>query len=302
MIFPDRLDQSIARAGNPCVLGIDPHVALLPDEFAVAREPSAPRGERVAAITAFCAELVDLAAGRVPAVKPQSAFFELFGSDGALAWERVIARAHDAGLLVIGDVKRADIASTAAAYAQAHLGGDAHGDARIACDAITVSPFLGADALEPFLDTCRRSGGGVFVLLRTSNPGAVEIQAHGVPPLFERIAATIDALGRELLGACGLSSVGAVVGATNRKEIAGLRNLLPRTPFLMPGYGAQGASSADIAAAFLPGGRGALVNSSRGVAFAFRERSTTTHHWKDAACLALDRMIADVRAAAKAAS
>lgn len=296
--FADRLDESIARLGNACVLGLDPHLALLPDAYAVARDPRAPRSDRAALLASFCEELIELASGRIPAVKPQSAFFEVLGADGALAWERVVARARAAGLLVIGDVKRGDIASTAAAYAEAHLGAPSDSASSGVCDAITVSPYLGSDSLEPFTEACARTGGGLFVLLRTSNPGAAEFQAAGDPPLFERVADAIERLGAGLLGERGLSSVGAVVGATTRGDLAALRQKLPRTPFLLPGYGAQGAGAAEIAPGFLPGGRGAVVNSSRGVAFAYREKAHAGKHWKDAARAALERMIADVRAAA----
>ena len=298
MNFADRLDAAVERVANPCLVGIDPHLDLLPDEFAVARDPSAPRPERAAALEAFGCELVELCAGRVAAVKPQSAFFELLGADGVRAWEGVVRAAREHDLLVIGDVKRGDIASTAAAYATALLEGG--GDDSSRCDAITVSPYLGPDTLEPFVEASARCDGGLFVLVRTSNPGGGAFQLHGEPPLYERVAAELGRLGEPLRGACGLSSIGAVVGATHPAELALLRKLLPETPFLLPGYGAQGGSARDIVAAFPDPEhpcRGGLVNSSRGVAFAWRKPENAGRSWKDAADDALGAMIADLRGA-----
>jgi len=298
MSFADRLDAAVEEVQNPCVVGIDPHLDLLPDEFAVVRDRAAPRAARADAMARFCRELVALCAGRVAAVKPQSAFFELLGADGARAWESVVKHARANGLLVIGDVKRGDIASTAAAYARALLEGG--GDAEARCDAITVNPYLGADTLDPFVDACRESGGGLFVLVRTSNPGGGVFQLHGDPPLCDRVAAEVTRLGAALRGECGLSSVGAVVGATLPEELGRLRALLPHAPLLLPGYGAQGATARDVAPAFTDAAhpwRGALVNSSRGVAFAWRKPENAGRSWKDAASDALNGMIAELRGA-----
>jgi orotidine-5'-phosphate decarboxylase len=298
-IFADRLDEAVSRAGNPCLVGLDPHPDLLPEEFAAARS-GATRAERAAAAADFLCELIDLVAGRVPAVKPQSALFEVHGADGAEAWERVVRAARAAGLLVIGDVKRGDIDSTARAYAHAYLEGDLPESAG-RCDAITVNPFLGADSVKPFLDTCARTGAGIYVLVRTSNPGSALFQEHGFPPLFERVADAVVEWGRGLVGRCGLSSVGAVVGATHPAELARLRARMPSTPFLIPGYGAQGARATEVAAGFLPGGRGALVSSSRAILFAWREPRYQGMHWKDASRAALEEMIAALSAAARTA-
>ena len=295
MSFADRLDAATADRSNPCLVGIDPHLDLLPDEFAVARDRSAPRADRAAALADFCCQLVEVVAPRVAIVKPQSAFFEQLGADGAVAWERVVAAARGAGLLVLGDVKRGDIGSTATAYAHAFLG--AGEDDPTLCDAITINPYLGGDATRPFLDACREMAKGVFVLVRTSNPGGSDFQEPGDPSLCDRVARAVDAWGSELVGECGLSSVGAVVGATRPSELERLRALMPRTPFLIPGYGAQGAGAEDAAPGFLPGGRGALVAASRSVAFAHRAPANAGRDWREAASEALDAMIADVRAA-----
>lgn len=295
--FADKLDVGVARAGNPCMVGLDPHLDALPEEFARARDPQTPRGERAHAIADFLCAVIEVAAGRVAAVKPQSAFFELFGADGALAWERVVGAAHAAGLLVIGDVKRGDIDSTARAYARAFLQGVDPHHAHCLCDAITINPLLGSDSIQPFLDACRDHGAGIFVLVRTSNKDGAQFQEHGSPPLFERIADAVVKWGSDLVGERGFSSVGAVVGATHPRELAELRKRMPRTPFLLPGYGAQGAGAADIAAGFAGDGRGALVNSSRGILFAYRQPQYAGLHWKDAAVRALDAMVREVNAA-----
>jgi orotidine-5'-phosphate decarboxylase len=297
--YADRMDAAVSRAGNPCLIGLDPHPQYLPEEFAVART-SPSRAERAAAAGDFLCEIIDLVAGKVPAVKPQSALFEVHGPDGAAEWERVVRAARTAGLLVIGDVKRGDIDSTARAYATAYLEGAYAGDdAR--CDAVTINPYLGTDSVQPFLDACARTGGGVYVLVRTSNPGGSIFQEHGDPPLHLRVAGAVVEWGSSLVGTCGLSSVGAVIGATHPKELALLRAKMPTTPFLIPGYGAQGGGAAEVAGGFLPGGRGALVNSSRGILFAWREPRFAGMHWKDATRAALEEMIAALSAAASTA-
>jgi orotidine-5'-phosphate decarboxylase len=295
--FADRLDAALERVRTPAVVGIDPHLELLPAPFALARDPRAPRAERAATVEAFCKELIDLVAGSVAAVKPQSAFFEALGADGARAWERVVAHAHSAGLLVIGDVKRSDIASTAAAYATAFLTGLPGERREHLCDAITVNPYLGPDSLEPFADACKQANAGLFVLVRTSNAGSAEFQEHGEPRLCERVADAVTRLGDGLMGACGYSAIGAVVGATQAAELGRLRARLPHAVLLLPGYGALGASARDVRAAFTDRSRpwrGALVNSSRGVAFAWREKQHAARAWPDATRHALAAMIGEL--------
>ncbi len=282
--YADRLEDAIARCGNAALVGLDPHLDALPEEFSIARDPNAPRADRARAIGDFLCAIVDVAAGRVPAVKPQSAFFEVFGADGAAQWERVVARASSAGLLVIGDVKRGDIDSTAKAYAQGLL------EENPRCDAITINPYLGADAVQPFLDSCTRVGAGVYVLVRTSNKHSALFQNHGTPPLYEKVADEVARWGASNMGECGLSSVGAVVGATHPAELASLRKRMPHTPLLIPGYGAQGGSAKDVGVGFLADGRGALVNSSRGILYAYKQPAYRELHWKDAASKALQAM------------
>ena len=297
MTFADRLDEAVRRTGNACLVGIDPHLDLLPGPFAAARDDSLPRAERARALGDFACEVAQLVAGRVPAVKPQSAFFEQLGAEGVAAFERCVAAAREAGLIVIGDVKRGDISSTAAAYARAFLNTS---ESPAACDAVTLNPFLGADSIEPFLDVCRRFDAGIYVLVRTSNPGSADFQRHGDPELSFHIADAVARWGSELVGDCGWSSVGAVVGATHPSELGAFRERMPRTPFLLPGFGAQGAVADDVVGAFAgepDAPRGALVSSSRGITFAWRDPSRAGLDWKDASLAALDEMIGSLRSA-----
>lgn len=307
--YADRLHAAVERTQTPIAVGLDPHLALLPDEFAIARDPEVSRSDRAAAMRDFLLGIIEVSAGKVPAVKPQSAFFEVFGADGVAAFEDVVAASKDAGLLVIGDVKRGDIGSTAAAYAEAFLTGpagdiDASGTApsarRHLCDAATVNPYLGSDSITPFLTACKGAGAGIYVLVRTSNPSSAEFQTlpvdgHAEDRLTDRVADAVDAWGADQVGESGWSSIGAVVGATHPDELRRLRQRMPRTPLLLPGYGAQGASAEDICGGFSGGLHGALVNSSRGILFA--GRSQPTLHWKDAASQAIDDMAKELRAA-----
>jgi orotidine-5'-phosphate decarboxylase len=296
MSYADRLEEAVRKSQNPCLVGLDPHPESLPEDFAIVRDPQATRAERASACADFLCAIVELAAGKVPAVKPQSAFFEQYGADGAVAWERVVRHARRAGLLVIGDVKRGDIDSTAKAYARAFLEGSSASEREHVCDAITVNPYLGSDSITPFLDTCRRAGTGIYVLVRTSNKDSKLFQEHGTPYLYEKVADAVVAWGRELIGTSGLSSVGAVVGATHPAELTSLRARMPTTPFLIPGYGAQGAGAREVVGGFLSGGRGALVNSSRGILYAYKQPRYAGLHWKDAALRAMDDMAREIRA------
>lgn len=295
MNFADRLDAAVREKSSPCLLGLDPHLSLLPEEFSVAADSNAPRADRAAAVGDFLCELLDLCSDRVAIVKPQSAFFELLGPEGASAWERVITHAHSKGLLVIGDVKRGDIASTAAAYATAYLEGSGDPADPSLCDAITVNPFLGSDTLDPFLEVARRTNKGLYILVRTSNPGSGDLQEHGDPPLVHKLCDHVTRWGAETVGECGLSSIGAVVGATHPAALADLRARLPHTPLLLPGFGAQGAGPEDVKPGFTSGLSGAIVNSSRGIAFAYREANTTD--WRSAADRAMDEMLEGLRGA-----
>lgn len=266
----DRIDRAAATKGNPLVLGVDPRPETLPPFLLPAGPPSLARFARL---------LLEAAADLCVAAKFQVAFFERFGPDGLAALVDAIALARQAGLAVIGDVKRGDIASTAEAYAEAYLGclPAAPGGATLAppppspfrCDAITVHPYLGGDSLLPFLQVAEREGGGVFVVVRSSNPGAEQVQGRLDDPLSpaRRLVALLSAMER---GRRGFGHAGAVVGATLPAEIPLARELLPQTMFLLPGVGAQGGEMAAVAAAFRPSGGGALVSLSRALSDAWR--------------------------------
>jgi orotidine-5'-phosphate decarboxylase len=214
-------------------------------------------------------------------VKPQLAFFEALGADGLRAFEDVCRYARSAGLLVVADGKRGDIGSTARAYAEAYI--ESRDERSAIADALTVNPYLGRDSLEPFFAACRRSGAGLFCLVKTSNSGSADIQDLLVSdgrPLWHHVATLVDDWGESIVGERGLSSVGAVVGATFPRAIGEARRLLPRAILLLPGVGAQGASAADVARAFTSGPASALVPVSRAVIYAFR---SDTDDWRNAA-------------------
>jgi orotidine-5'-phosphate decarboxylase len=225
-------------------------------------------------------------------VKPQAAFFEALGSDGFAALERVCGYARSAGLLVIADGKRGDIGSTARAYAAAFL--EPREEAPPLADALTVNPYLGEDSLDPFLQACRLHGAGLFCLVRTSNAGAADVQELALSDgrrVWQHVAELVADWGSDLTGERGLSSVGAVVGATAPRVVAEARKLLPRAVLLLPGVGAQGAGPADVARAFTSGPASALVTASRSVIFAYR---TGGDDWRAAAGAEAARLRADV--------
>ena len=252
--FSDRLAARVRAVGTPLCVGIDPWPERLPGAH-----PGEPRDAVAARAAAFGKAVVTACAGKVAAVKPQFAFFEQLGPAGMTALAEVCAAAQDAGLLDVGDAKRGDIGSTAAAYAAATLAPGAP----FPCDSLTVSPFLGPDTLEPFLAAADRASGGLFVLLRTSNPGSARWQL----PVVDDLAAWLTEAGAARADALGLSNVGAVVGATHPGALADLRARLPHAWLLVPGFGAQGGTAADVVPAARPDGLGALIVSARGATF-----------------------------------
>ncbi|MEE3285283.1 MAG: orotidine-5'-phosphate decarboxylase [Planctomycetota bacterium] len=300
--YADRLDDAIRRKGTPALVGIDPRLDLLPAEVLERAQQAGGDRDQVAAAAfeEFCFRLIDVVAPLVPAVKPQAAFFEQYGPAGVAVLGRVIRQARKAGLLVICDGKRGDIGSTAEAYASAYLAGADPDAAPFAADALTVNPYLGADTLEPFVETAATRGGGLYVLVRTSNPGAGTFQdllADG-QPVYRHAARMVQELARSSMGDGGYGAIGAVVGATYPRELAELREAMPEVPLLVPGYGSQGAGAGDVAAAFGPDGLGALVNSSRGINFAYRrepfEQEFGEPRWEEAVKAATRQMIADL--------
>jgi orotidine-5'-phosphate decarboxylase len=236
-------------------------------------------------LDAFCRGIVDAVADVAAAVKPQSAFFEAHGAEGVRAFWDACAYARDAGLVVIADAKRGDIGSTARAYAEAFRG----------ADAVTVNPYLGTDSVEPFLRVCREAGTGIFCLVKTSNPGSADVQDARLADgrrVWEQVAELVGGWGADLMGGHGLSSVGAVVGATFPAELAEARRLLPRAPFLVPGIGAQGGTPEDVAAAFTASPASALVSASRSVIYAYR---VSGGDWRTAAAAEATRLAHELR-------
>lgn len=293
--FADAVVQRIRRLGHPLCVGLDPHLDRIPSLFhAGSMAPTDPR--TTAAVEAFLTAILDRIADRVAIVKPQSAFFELLGWRGLRVLTSLIEHAHRAGLLVLLDAKRGDIGSTAKAYATACLGASA----AIPADALTINPYLGRDSLSPFIARAQEQGCGLFVLVKTSNPGSSDFQnltiGSGDEPLFARVAAVLADDTNELIGpATGWSSLGVVVGATFPEESARVRELLPRSLFLIPGYGAQGATAREAVRGFVPGPQGQLeggiVNSSRGVLFPAAGASADAERWETAVDDALARSI-----------
>ena len=298
--YTDRLDEAIRRKRTPALVGIDPRLDQLPAEILERAERSGGSRDEVAAaaFAEFCGRLIDVVSGLVPAVKPQAAFFEQYGPAGTAVLARVIRRARDAGLIVICDAKRGDIGSTAEAYAQAYLAGADPDAAPWAADALTVNPYLGQDTLEPFVEVASRRGAGLYVLVRTSNPGAGTLQdlVADERPIYRHTARMVEELASASAGQSGWGAVGAVVGATYPRELAELREVMPSVSLLVPGYGSQGAGAADVASAFNPDGRGAVVNSSRGINFAYRREPFAEEfgetRWEDAVQAATVQMIA----------
>jgi orotidine-5'-phosphate decarboxylase len=267
--------DAVADRESQVVLGLDPDPARLWPEALRAAPDSGPPAERAAAaVAAHCRALIDAAGPACVAAKPQLACFERLGAPGWAALAEVAEHARAAGLAVLADGKRGDIAVSAAAYGQALVGstptpfGDVAG---LRADAFTASPYLGVDTLEVLLEAARAARAGMFVLVRTSNPGAADLEDLDLAaggPLWARVAAVVDALGEPGAGPTGLSDVGAVVGATAPEHISRMRELMPRTIFLLPGIGAQGGRVEDVAPAFAPHPAAGLVTASRSIATA----------------------------------
>lgn len=277
--FADRLESAILRCGAPAVVGLDPLVELLPTELTPA---STSLAAQAAALEAFCSAVIEQVAPLVPAVKINIAFFEAAREHGVAAFYRLVRAARQRGLLVIADVKRGDIGSTARLYARGHLellGGD-EADAAATADAITVSGYLGESGVMPFVEAASRTGRGLYVLVRPSDPTAdVLHEFGGSEPFYSFLAQRVAAWGADqrLRGASGLSCVGAVVAAKDAESTRALRAAMPQTPWLVPGFGAQGATVESVRHCMLSGVRdgdrtsGAVINASRSVIFAFRE-------------------------------
>ena len=263
--FGDRLSIALDQLQNPLCVGIDPHMYLMPDFF-----KSSNKKQQIEKLESFALSCIEAAHNRVSTVKPQVALFEKFGPEGMEVLQRIGGAARDAGLLVIMDAKRGDIGSTANAYAEGWLGENA----AFYCDALTVNPFLGLDTLEPFIKEAIKGNKGLFILLKTSNLGSSDLQelCCDDKPIYQHLAVKLLPSINLYVGKTGWSSIGVVVGATNPTEAKLIRNALPSSPFLIPGFGAQGAD-ASMALCGLKyvsekiGYQGGLVNSSRDITF-----------------------------------
>jgi orotidine-5'-phosphate decarboxylase len=278
--FADRLAALVEQRRSRVVLGLDPDPGSLWPE-AVERlgggssEPHLARIRTAEAVREHCRAAIVAAGPACVAVKPQLACFERLGAPGWDVLEQVVAIARDHDLLVIADGKRGDVPVTARAYAQALVGatpGPFGAVSGLRADAFTANPLLGRDALEPLVDAAAEAAACCFVLVRTSNPGAAELQDAGEPPLHERLARLVDELGSGRIGRCGLAAVGAVAGATRPDHLARLRELMPRAIFLLPGVGAQGGRVEDLGPAFSVHPAAGLVTASRSIVDAYRER------------------------------
>jgi orotidine-5'-phosphate decarboxylase len=294
--FGERLADAVRQKGTAALVGLDPRWEQLPEPVR-SRGGDSP-GERAAAYRAFCRDVIDVVAPLVPAVKPQAAFFEELGPAGMAALADVTAYARQRGLLVILDGKRNDIGSTAAAYARAYLGQASAWGA----DALTVSPYLGADSIEPFVATGRDRGAGIFVLVKTSNPGGGQFQdlVCDGRPLYRHVAEFVERFAAAGAGPSGYGDVGAVVGATWPEQLAELRRAMPHAWILIPGFGSQGGTASDVAAGFDSRGLGAVVNNSRGIIFAHARPDFagrfSADNWQQAVEAATREMIAELAA------
>ena len=268
----DTLVKRIAQTQNPTVWGADTRVEHIPAEFA-GSEANLSQAGAAQAILKYNKALVDALCEVVPAIKVQIAYYEMLGVAGMNAFFETCAYAKSKGMVVMADAKRNDIGATSEAYAAAFLGSS--GDAGFPADFLTVNPYLGSDGILPFVKACRENDKGIFVLVKTSNPSSGEIQDQPLANgrlVYQHVAGLVEEWGKDLIGEEGYSAVGAVVGATHPREGVELRAMLARVFFLVPGYGAQGATGKDLAGVFHAGARGAIVNASRSLLTAWQKQ------------------------------
>lgn len=279
--FADRLTDKIAEFNNPTVMGLDPKIDYLPQAL---RDKWMNEVENVEEATAlalydFNCQLIDAVCDIIPAVKPQHAYYEMYGIEGIKTLQKTIKYAQSKGMLVISDAKRNDIGATATCYAESILGKTAMIDnneyAMFGSDAITINGYLGIDGIKPFIDVSLREGTGMFNLVRTSNPSAGDLQdliLEDGRTVYQAMAMKVDEWGKDLIGENGFSSLGAVVGATWPEQAVNARKLMPNAIILVPGYGAQGAGPDSAVASFTKDGKGSIVNASRSLMCAWKKR------------------------------
>ncbi len=297
----DRLIEGIIRTQNPTVAGLDPKLSFVPEYLK--KEAFEKYGENLKgaakALLAFNKGLIDELYDVVPAIKPQCAYYEMYGYYGMKTLYKTITYAKKRGMMVITDGKRNDIGTTMEAYATAHLGTLEIGEKVVepfGGDALTVNGYLGSDGIKPLLKVCKEQDKGIFVLVKTSNPSSGELQDRLIDgkPVYQIMGEMCENWGEELRGKYGYSAVGVVVGATYPKQLEELRQKLPHTFFLVPGYGAQGGGAADVAGAFDKNGLGAIVNSSRGIMCAYQKEGCPEVEYAKAARREAIRMKEDI--------
>lgn len=304
--FADRLNEQIQKKSSAVCVGLDPRLEQIPEcikkkQFEEHKDPFKAAAE---SFIEFNKGIIDAVADLVPIVKPQIAFYEQYAVEGMRAFKETLDYAKAKGILTLADIKRGDIGSTAEAYAKAFLGKvEVNGKEveSFGADAVTIAPYLGWDGVKPFVDEARKHGKGVFVLVKTSNPSSADLQDLQMKDgnaIYEIMAQLLDSWGADEIGESGYSFVGAVVGATYPEQMKDIRKLLPQSIFLVPGYGAQGGTAQDVQAAFNDDGLGAIINSSRGIIFAWEKSDTFTEKdYADAARQAVETMLKDLESA-----
>lgn len=277
--FADRLIERIGEMNNPTVMGLDPRLEYIPECVRARYNSGDPEQDAADAIYEFNTSLIDAVCDIIPAIKPQFAYYEMYGVKAIETLRKTIAYAREKGMLVIADAKRNDIGTTATAYAEGIIGETLLPDGKyhnmFGADAVTVNGYLGVDGIKPFTDVCIRDGKGIFALVRTSNPSAGDLQDLKLEDgrtVYEAMADKISECGSELVGECGFSSVGAVVGATWPEQAVEIRKRMPNSLILVPGYGAQGAGPDAAVASFTKEGKGSIVNASRSLMCAWKKR------------------------------
>lgn len=304
----NKLVTKIQKTNAPIVVGLDPMLSYVPQHIQKAafdKFGETPEGA-AEAIWQFNKAIVDATYDLIPAVKPQIAMYEQFGIEGLKAYQKTVDYCHEKDLVVIGDVKRGDIGSTSEAYAVGHLGKVQIGSNKVATfneDFATVNPYLGTDGIKPFVDVCKEEKKGIFILVKTSNPSSGEFQDRMIDgrPLYEWVGEKVSEWGADCMGD-SYSYVGAVVGATYPEMGKVLRDIMPKSFILVPGYGAQGGKGKDLTHFFNKDGLGAIVNSSRGIIAAYKQdqykaKGITEENFADASRLAVEDMIDDIASA-----
>ena len=276
----DLLIEKIKETNNPTVMGLDPRYEMLPE--CIKNKYGKDVKSVCQGILEYNKALIDSVYDIVPAVKPQIAFYEMFGIDGMECFKETCKYAKEKGMIVIADIKRGDIGSTAQGYSNAYLGETLVGDEYKSfydIDWVTINPYLGIDGIKPFIDDCKKYNKGIFILVKTSNKSSGDLQdlkLEDGKTVYEKVAELVNSWGEDLIGENGYSSVSSVVGATYPEQLKILRKIMPASYFLIPGYGAQGGKAEDIALGFDENGLGGIVNASRSLMCAFK-----SDRWKD---------------------